>query len=290
MIPRRPQGRIAVLSPFRHSPSFLQRLEGIADALTTNRYELVLTTVTDDTFFDHYLADPGLPGRLDGLILVSMELTSIQANQLLAVGLPVVLLEKTRQGFPGVDCDDVRGGELVAELFASRGWAPCAFVAGNPSSGAFRIHPTVERHRGFVQGLRQAQIPLHTAYDLRDEYGEPGVDRMAIQLLTLDHRPRAIFAASDFLAAHLLRSLRAHDLRVPQDVAVVGFDDVTAAAWLDLSTVSQHLEESGHRAVELLLERIREPFRPLRSIRLEVTLLERGTTLMRPSEDARAPS
>jgi LacI family transcriptional regulator len=290
MIPRQPQGRIGVLSPFRHSPSFLQRLEGVADALAANRYELVLTTVTDEAFFDHYLADPELPRRLDGLLVVSMDLSEAQATRLTSTGLPAVLVEKTRDGFPGVDCDDAQGGRLVADLFARRRWAPCAFVGGSPSPGAFRIHPTAERCRGFAEGLAQAGAPLGTDYDLRDDHTEAGARRMAARLLDLPHPPRAIFAGSDFLAAEVLKELRARGARVPGDVALVGFDDVTAAGWLDLSTVSQRLEESGHRAVELLLERIREPFRALRSVRLEVSLLERGTTLTTPSGGAPAPS
>ena len=90
--------------------------------------------------------------------------------------------------------------------------------------------------------------------------------------------PRAVFAMSDLQAIGVLKAARQRNIAVPGALAVLGFDDIEAAGYMDLSTVSQSLEESGRVAAQLLIDGIREPGRPLQRVHLDVRIVERETT------------
>jgi DNA-binding LacI/PurR family transcriptional regulator len=102
--------------------------------------------------------------------------------------------------------------------------------------------------------------------------------RAAVELLSRPEHPTAVFAHDDTLAAGVLRAARDLGLSVPEDLAVVGFDDSDVADVLDLSTVRQPLEESGRTAAELLLERLHRTPGSTREVTLRLELLVRGTS------------
>jgi LacI family transcriptional regulator len=87
-----------------------------------------------------------------------------------------------------------------------------------------------------------------------------------------------MFAATDLQAIGILRAARDLGLRVPKDLAILGFDDLDAAEYVGLTTISQHLDESGRVAVELLLSRLVDPARSIQHIQLPLTIVERETT------------
>jgi LacI family transcriptional regulator len=97
-------------------------------------------------------------------------------------------------------------------------------------------------------------------------------------LLTRSDRPTAIFCATDMQAMGVVNKARALGLRVPDDLAVLGFDDLDFADYVGLSTIRQPLDESGRLAVEILLSHIKDPERPLRHVRLPLSIVERQTT------------
>ena len=90
-------------------------------------------------------------------------------------------------------------------------------------------------------------------------------------------RPTAIFAATDLQAMGVLKASREMGLKVPDDVAVIGFDDLDMANYVDLTTIRQPLDESGRLAVEILLNRIEDPNRPVQHVRLPLKIVERKT-------------
>ena len=89
--------------------------------------------------------------------------------------------------------------------------------------------------------------------------------------------PTAIFVATDFQALGVLKAARQLKIQVPEQLAVVGFDDLDLAEYADLTTIHQHLDESGRLAAEILLAQIESPSRPTRHVKLPLTLIERQT-------------
>ena len=273
----RQMGRIGVLTPFFPAPSFVQRLQGMTPIFRKAQCEMVIYTVDSPEQLKEYLQTIPFSKRLDGLIIMSMRIEESDAERLAQAGLEVVLIEQQHSEFSGVDADNVRGGTLAAEHFLEKGYTLNGFL-GERIVLPYSLQPSELRWQGYSQTLSAAGYPVA---DRHVRLGEGTVEdgcRMALDLLNQTDRPRAIFAMSDLQAIGVLRASRRLGLKVPQDVAVLGFDDIEAADYMDLSTVSQSLGESGRLAAELLLGRIREPGRPHQAIQLKVSVVQRSTT------------
>ena len=115
------------------------------------------------------------------------------------------------------------------------------------------------------------------AYVALAPHGLEPARRLAHQLLDLPAPPSAIFTASDTQALGVLKAARERGVKVPQQLAIIGFDDVDMADYIGLTTIHQQLEESGRIAVELLIARLADPSRPQQSIQLPLELVQRET-------------
>jgi LacI family transcriptional regulator len=100
----------------------------------------------------------------------------------------------------------------------------------------------------------------------------------AADLLDAAERPTAIFAHDDLFASGVLRAARSRGIQIPDELAIVGFDDSEIAEHLELTSVRQPFEESGQVAAEMLLAQLRNPTRSLQQVTLKLTLVERATT------------
>jgi DNA-binding LacI/PurR family transcriptional regulator len=253
---RRGVGRIGVLAPFSTYPSAARRVTGILRAVGDRPLEVVLF---DQESAAHsstpLLGSLPVTGRLDGIIVVSRPLDPSVAGRLSR--LRTVLLDVRHPGFDSVSASDEAGGRLVAEHLLARGHRRFAFLSEAQESDAY-VSPSQRRLAGFRAAL--PGLPVTAAVG-------------AARTLLVEHRPTAVFAANDLLAAGVLRAAHSLGLAVPDDVAVVGFDDGDLAETLDLTTVRQPLEESGRIALEMLLS----PPGPVREVSLGLELVVRGT-------------
>jgi DNA-binding LacI/PurR family transcriptional regulator len=269
--------RIGVLTPFFPAPSFVQRLRGMTAVLREEHCEMVVCAVDSPEQLAEYLHSVFFLRRFDGLIIMSMRIGDEDSRRLLRSNLHAVMIESASALFSSVEADNVLGGRLAARVFLEKGYAPCAFI-GERTALPFALQPSALRLSGYREALEASGRPL--APELV-RTGEVSVDdgcRMAGELLDLREPPRAIFAMSDLQAIGVLKGARKRGIAVPRSLAVLGFDDIEAAGFLDLSTVSQSLEESGRLAARLLVDRIQEPDRPLQRVQLDVRVIERETT------------
>jgi DNA-binding LacI/PurR family transcriptional regulator len=108
-------------------------------------------------------------------------------------------------------------------------------------------------------------------------YSQEQTRQVAKKLLNLPNPPTAIFAATDFQALGVLKAAHELNVKVPEQLAVIGFDDLDMAEYADLTTICQHLDESGRLAVEILLSQMETPSRPPRHVKIPLTLIERKT-------------
>jgi LacI family transcriptional regulator len=269
--------RVGVLTPFFPAPSFVQRLQGMTAVFREAHCEMVVCTVDSPEQLAEYLRSVSFLRRFDGLVAMSMNIGEMDTRGLVDTGLPVVLIEQVDPRFTCVDTDNVLGGRLAAQCFLDKGYRPCAFL-GERTMPPFSLHPSQSRLSGFSQALQAAGQPLAPEYIRAGSISVEDARRLAGELLDLPAPPRAIFAMSDLQAIGVLKAARQRGLAVPGQLAVLGFDDIEAADYVDLSTVNQSLEESGRVAARLLLEGIREPGRPRQRVHLEVRVVERGTT------------
>ncbi len=269
-------GRIGVISPFFTAPSFIQRLRGVAETLSPENYELVVYTVDSNDHFQGYLSSLPLTGNLDGLIILSLPVDDAQVRRLIDHGLPTVLIEYPHPKLNCVEIDDVEGGYMATTYLLGKGHRRIAFL-GDTDLPEYSIHPVSLRLRGFRRALKEARIKVPDTFVRLAPYSQEQTRKVAKELLNLPEPPTAIFAATDFQALGVLKAARELGFKVPDQLAVLGFDDLDIAEYFDLTTISQHLDESGRLAVELLLAQIESPSRPARHVKLPLTLVERQT-------------
>lgn len=274
---RKSARRIGVLAPFLTFPSFVERLRGVIAALSRAGYELVIYDVESSAQRDSILASLPLTNRLDGLVVMALPFSEPTAQRLIKHNLPAVLIECSHPQFSSVEIDDEAGGRLAADLFVRQGRRRPAFL-GDASVPDYAIPTSDRRLRGYREALAAAGIALPDAYVALTGNSRAEAREAADRLLALPEPPDAIFAPSDTQAVGVIRAARAAGVAVPQDLAIVGFDDVEFADLMELTTVRQHLEESGQAAVRLLIERIENPEAPPRRVLLSLSLVERATS------------
>jgi DNA-binding LacI/PurR family transcriptional regulator len=269
--------RIGVLTPFLTAPAYVQRLRGVTAALDKDNYELVIYTADSLNRLNSYLETFHLNRRIDGLIVISLKADHKLVQRLVKQGLEVVWIEYHSPTASSVEIDDLAGGRMVAEYFVKKGHRHCGFV-GDKDIPDYIVYPTPQRLNGFRQVLSDAGLTLAPdcqaliPYDLE-------ITRQHIRaMLSLPQPPTAIFAATDLQAMGVLKAARDLGRRVPQDLVVVGFDDLDIADYIGLTTVCQHLDESGRIAVDLLLARLTDSSRAVQHIQLPLTLIERETS------------
>ena len=275
---RRGVGRIGVIAPFTTYPSFSRRLNGVLSALRGRNYEAVV--------YDHegaatsLLASLPLSRRLDGLIVMSLPLSEQVSERLNDRHLTTVLVELERPGFSAVAIDNSAGSSMVAELLVRKGHARFGFVGegGTKPHPHDRILQAEARMLGFRAALEQHGCELPDANVRLVGRDLASATRAAGDLLDDEQRPTAIFAHDDLFASGVLGAARRRKIQVPDELAVVGFDDSELAEHLELTSVRQPFEESGQVATEMLLAQLRDPKRSLQEVTLKLTLIERATT------------
>jgi DNA-binding LacI/PurR family transcriptional regulator len=273
---RKQIGRIGVITPFFTLPSFTQRLRGIATALVGSRYELTVYPVDSRARLESYFTVLPLRRRIDGLIAMSIPVSTLSLKRLRQSGIPAVFVENRAPGFSSIEINDRDGGRLVAEYLIGKGHQRFAYM-GDHVIPDYALKPEVNRLEGYRQTLTDNGLELPEDHIKLPVFPSRDPDRQVHELLDLEVPPTAIFAATDDLALRVLKVARLRGLRIPDDLAVVGFDDVDIAGYLDLTTVNQSLDESGKLAVESLIAQIADPTRPTRSTFVELSLVERGT-------------
>jgi DNA-binding LacI/PurR family transcriptional regulator len=244
---------IGVVVPFFTSPSAVERVRGVAAALARSQYDLMLFDIESEDRRDHafQLFDRG--DRSDGLLMVSLIPPDAEVDRLRAAGLPCVLVDAPHPGLPCVVIDDVQGGELGTEHLIGLGHRRIGFI-GDKSPDPFRFASSSDRTRGYERALGHAGIELRPEYVREGSQSHHIARSTAIDLLRLPQRPTAVFAASDQQAIAVLEAARILGISVPDELSVVGFDDIDIAAHIALTTVRQPLFESGRRGAELLLQ------------------------------------
>ncbi|MBW8011134.1 MAG: LacI family transcriptional regulator [Chloroflexi bacterium] len=271
---RKGVGRIGVLAPFFTISSFVQRMRGVATALSDTPYELVVYSVDTLDRLKNYLAVLSYSRRLDGLIVMSLPVDEAAAQRLVENKLETVLIEFSHPTISNIVIDDRLGGQLAARYLLSKGHRCCAFVS-NRGLPEYSLHPEDQRLAGYRQELLDNGIPLSEEYIKHPQLQRTGLEINIHELLDLPEPPSAIFAATDDLAMRVLKVARERHIRVPQDLAIIGFDNLDVSEYLGLTTVRQPLDESGRLAVEVLLTRLKDPSRSSKSIQLPLTVLER---------------
>jgi LacI family transcriptional regulator len=240
-----------VLLPDLFSEFYSELIRGIDLAARRDGYQILLSSAHahDESVLT---ASRTMLGRIDGIIMMAPEEESMDAVARLRRRVPVVLLNP-RQDVPAchsVSVTNYRGARDAVRHLIGLGHRDIALVAGPPGNV-----DADERRRGFRQALAEADLDPGAALVVPGDFRESAGYAAGVAVLARRPRPTAVFAANDSMAIGLLAALRKGGCRVPEDIAVVGFDDITMARYLSPALTTVHVDACGlgQQAVRLML-------------------------------------
>lgn len=268
---------ICVILPFLTLPSIVERLRGVQEALLDSGYDLIPFSVGSPEMRDSRLFDLSNRSRTDGLMIISMPINDKQAKRIVNNDLPVVLIDSDKPEFSRVNVDDLKGGRIAVEHLIKLGHRKIGFISSHLEN-PLQFSSTYERYRGYCEVLGEAGIPINTAYQREGEHGREEAEEMAISLLQLPDPPTAIFASSDTKAVGIIDAAKKMNINIPDQLSVIGYDNIRDAEYLHLTTIQQPLFQAGLVGGETLLRLIDQPQTGPEEIILPVELVIRDTT------------
>lgn len=254
-------------------PFSAEILKGVGAALRHSRYEVLAYAGTRDGVMEGWERRSlfRLSGTLiDGAVLVTPSVVDVD------VEIPLVAIDPHMgpEGLPSVQADNPVGAAMATRHLIELGHRRIAFLTGRPD-----LRSSVLREEGYRKALAEAGIPLDPSLVRGGYYSRDAVRGSALELLSRADRPTAVFAANDLSALGTLDVAQELGLRVPQDLSVIGFDDIPEAvqARPPLTTVRQPIQQMGQVAVEQLLALLDGRELEQASITLPTSLIRRRT-------------
>lgn len=268
---------IAVVITFFTSAAQIERLRGVMSLIVESDYDINLFVV--DTIDQRNKVFQTVPrrGRVDGLLIFSLKPSEEDLHRIHQHNIPIVLVEVSHPGFSHITIDDTVGARMAVQHLIDLGHRKIAYVS-DYLDDPFGIYFSRNRYLGYCEALEDADIPIEPTYLREARNGRVGGRKMALELLNLPDPPTAIFAFSDEMALGVLEAARDLGVSVPGDLSVVGYDDIESAHFAQLTTIRQHLYESGVRGVEMLFDAIQHPDSPPTSLQFPTELIVRHTT------------
>jgi LacI family transcriptional regulator, galactose operon repressor len=238
-----------ITNPFY--PALVRGIQSVAEAL---KYDVLTVNTDGSPERERHFLEWFRQGRVDGVIGAFFTLAARDFKPLVDAGVAVVRIESSRKHGGDIAVDDIYVDSRAAAYCATsylikRGHERIAMVAGRGGPQAVRVE-------GYCDALAEAGVEPHIVID--DAFSEVGGSRAAEAILASDKRPSAIFAANDLMAIGVMKALVERGVAIPDDIAVVGFDDIPVARLVtpQLTTVAQFQDRIGARAAEILLARL----------------------------------
>jgi DNA-binding LacI/PurR family transcriptional regulator len=279
---------ISVVTSFLTRPQAAERLRGVDAILSDSEFDLVIYNVETVEKRDHYLRHLAMAQRTDGLLVISLPPRPEDVVRLSSAAIPVVVIDvhgPAVEGLPHVAGDDIAGGELATRHLLELGHRSIAFL-GDEFENPFGFTSSRHRFMGFERAFERLGVApradlvalgAHSRYEARE---------LAARMLAMSERPTAVFAASDTQALGVMSAAHDAGIHVPDDLSVIGYDDIEVADYIGLTTIRQQLFESGRRGAELLLSQIERRSEVAPSIELTPEIVVRWTTA--PPKEGRA--
>lgn len=271
---------IGVVLPDLYGEFFSEVIRGIDQEVQRAGWHLLVSSSHNDRA-EIEAALRAMRGRVDGLIVMSPDLDAHELAQNLPEMLPVVLLNCAGDGgvYNSLNMDNRGGAYAVTEHLLRHGHRRIGLI-----TGPMRNHDARERLRGAHEAFAAAGATAAPELEVAGDFSERSGHRAALELLALEPRPTALFAANDSMAIGALSALREAGVRVPEEMAVAGFDDIPIARYVSppLTTVRVSIPELGGQAARRLFEAIRDTKSEQRHELLPTELVVRRSCGARP--------
>lgn len=267
---------LGLILPDSANPFFAELGHSIENAAFEAGYSVILCNTENDLQKETLYMDVLTKKLVDGMIFVATGDHSDTLKKLKDLEIPVVVMDRD---FPGLDLeivltDNLQGGVLATEHLISLGHKKIGCIAG-PSG----INPSSQRVTGYVQALQRAGLEIDPQLIASGDFHPEAGREAGYKLLSQKNAPTAIFASNDLMAIGVLRAANELGLRVPEDLALVGYDDIVLASYTNppLTTINQPKVEMGLTTLRILLNRIKNKQSAPQRALLPVSLVVRGS-------------
>ena len=278
---RKSYQRIGIITPSITNDSFVDRLRGIMMALEGTAYETTLYPVFTPARYNEILARLAINGSVDGLIVLAGG--SVDENiikRFTAHNVPMVIGVDKQSSF---DClcsqiviDHAAGARMAADYLIGKGHRRMAFVGDAFLDNDFNSIGHIKLDN-FRQRLAEHGVPLPDSTVALASHSTEQANEKVQSLLMCPKPPTAIFASSDTQAIGIIHAAQEQGLSIPDDLAVIGFDDISIAEFIQLTTINQALRESGRLAVEFVIAAIEKTVSEPQSSEIPLRLIPRKT-------------
>lgn len=245
---------VLVVVPDIMNPFFSKVLRGIEAVALKHGYQVLLGDTQNDARLEEQYLNVLPQRQVDGMIFLTARIRK-ELMEEMARQFPIVLACEYLEGadIPTVSIDNISSARKATEHLIRLGHCRIAHL-----SGPMNIILSRDRLRGYQQALAQHELEADAALVQEGDFTYESGYNLTLKLLALEKPPTAIFAANDEMAIGAIKAVRHRGGRVPDDVAVVGFDDIQMASIFEpsLTTIAQPMFEIGQKAMELLLELI----------------------------------
>lgn len=265
---------IGLVVAYLNNQFYPEALEKLTNALQERGYHVLVFMASNSAQNIDTVVGEILDFQVDGIIAASVALSSDLSDRCRAAGVPMVLFNRGQDdpAMSSVTSDNFAGGRKVAEFLLTAGHKKIGYIAGWEGASTQR-----DREAGFVAALDQAGVTLHSR-----EIGNFGTEesKEAARRMFVSDPPDAVFVANDHMAIAVMDTLRFElGLKIPEDVSVVGYDDVAVAAWpsYSLTTVRQPANRMVAETVDILLSKIDDPQIAPKQLEIDGPLIIRGS-------------
>lgn len=246
---------VSLIVPDLTNPYYPALARGMQDVLMAAGYQTFVCSTDGNEVTERRFLENSLERRADGIAFASFSTVGRSLASVLPEGTAIVSIGCTLE-HPKVDCvqtDDYEGAREATRYLVARGYAPIGMISGPPGTP-----PSDNRQGGHRAALREAGIRFHRRSLAVGDFTRAGGARAMKALLSRSERPRAVFCANDLMAIGAIDAAREARLRVPRDIAIVGYDDIEAATLITpaLATVLNPAHDIGRACGRLLLERM----------------------------------
>jgi DNA-binding LacI/PurR family transcriptional regulator len=279
---RRRTQTIGVIVASVTNPLYPELIMGVEEVLGRSGYTLLFGTTEGSAEREAAVLQTMQQQQVDGIILASVLVQDDEVSQLVSAGMNVILASRHLRSediVDGVIIDNAEGARLAVEHLIAHGHRRIGHVAGPQD-----IYPFEIRRATFESVVEQAKLKSDGLVAVSKSTGQEDGGRALAELLALPEPPTAVFVASDNMAIGALELCAERGLRVPEDLAIVGFDNIRVGGLhgVQLTTVDSRARDIGRKAAERLVERIDERFKdgtrqPARLKVLQARLIRRGT-------------
>jgi LacI family transcriptional regulator len=263
------------VSSFFGDPYFPRLTQGIAQACNQYDYTLGLFLVGTKEDEEKIFSRVSRKGLLDGVLMQSGQIGDRLIDRLVYSNTPLLIIGRPfhTQGVSYIDVDNINAAWNAVKYLIQSGYQRIATIAGPPDSTV-----SIDRKDGYLKALVEYGIDANASLIVEGDFTEAGGYQAMQQLLAV--RPDAVFAASDTMALGAMRCIREAGLSVPDDIAIIGFDDLPLAVVQDspLTTIRQPIVQFGFKSVEMLIDLIENGIKPPRHMIMGTELIIRETT------------